>query len=85
MIIGKTSTIKCSQHIHHDILFLTVADMKYTGCVCVQSCILQRVFIYVSSFSFLSVCVEGALLQSQLFLLELFRAQHDGILVHSGL
>lgn len=40
--------------------------------------------IYIFS---LCVCfsVEGALLQSQLFLLELLRAQHDGILVYSGL
>lgn len=59
--------------------------MKYTH-VGVLSCILQRLFIYVSLFPLSPLCcAEGTLLQSQLLLLELLRAQHDGILVHSGL
>lgn len=62
--------------------FFTATDMKYTD--------VSHAYCSACSFMFhcfrsALCCAEGTLLQSQLLFLELLRAQHDGILVHSGL
>lgn len=64
LLLAKTASIR------REFRFFADPDIKYTRCVCVQSCILHSLLIYASWVS-LSPPAEGALLQPQLFLLEL--------------